>query len=297
MMWPMRVSNLMLVLFGLTLLAACGPAAAPVDPPATATASPAPHASPTARPAPSATPTAVCSEDNGVSQLLAYDSPILAQPVRVWVYQPPCAASLDRPLPILILLHGKPYTETHWPGLGLVEVYETGLAAGRWGPTLIVAPHAPEPLFSSSDGGPNSYEQELLEGVLPFVADWASTLGQPGELSLAGISRGGVWALETGLRHPDRFVWVGGISPALAVNYARPAYDPLVLAPSTTELPAHILLLAGEDDWARPHTERLAGLLQGKADDLRLEIVPGNHSDPTWSAALPRILAYLVPSR
>ena len=276
------------------LASACGPAPAADPTPVPATASPPSAASPTPVPDPSPTQTPACQETSGVSQVIDYPGRLLPGSVAVWTYRPPCAAWSPTPLPVLILLHGKPYDETHWPGLGLIDAYEAGLAADRWGPALLVAPHAPEPLFSSTDGGPNSYEQEFFEGLLPWLAAWAQEIGQPGPLVLAGISRGGVWALELGLRQPERFALVAGISPALSVNYARPAYDPFDLAQGVADLPGRIVLVAGEDDWARPHTERLAGLLDGRQTDLRLEIVPGNHSEATWSAALPLILAHLL---
>jgi enterochelin esterase-like enzyme len=126
---------------------------------------------------------------------------------------------------MVVALHGKPFDEAHWDDLGLDEAAEAGIVAGEWSPLLLVMPHVPEPLFSQTDGGPGSYEQELLEGLLPAIGSRYPI--DHARLAISGISRGGVWALEIGLRHPETFGIVASLSPALALNRARPQYDPL----------------------------------------------------------------------
>lgn len=245
----------------------------------------------TASPAP--TPTAVCRHEEGSLQRAAYRSDVLAEDVAVSVYRPSCYQLQAGPLPVVYFLHGKPFDEEHWVSLDLIETYEAGLERGDWGPALLVLPQLPEPLFSRSDGGPGSYEQEFIEELLPHIESRYRATDQRTGRRLAGISRGAIWALEIGLRHPDQFESVAALSPSLAVNYPRPAYDPFHLA-AGPDLPGRILLLAGEEDWARPATERLAGILAAEATDLEIRIVPGQHADPTWSAAMEEVLRFLL---
>jgi enterochelin esterase-like enzyme len=185
---------------------------------------------------------------------------------------------------MIVALHGKPFNEAHWDDLGLDETAEAGILGGEWPPLLLVMPQVPEPLFSNTDGGPGSYEQELLEGLLPAIelrypADGARR-------ALAGISRGGVWALEIGLRHPETFGSVASLSPALAVNRARPEYDPLRLAAGPGPFPTRVFLSAGESDWARASTENLARLLQTAGVQPDVLLVPGGHESMVWEASL-----------
>jgi enterochelin esterase-like enzyme len=210
------------------------------------------------------------------------------------VYLPPCYEPGPGTYPTLYALHGKPFDESHWDDLGLDEVADSGITAGDWPPFLIVMPYVPEPLFSSTDGGPGSYEQELLEGLIPFVeANYAS---DPSATSrwLAGISRGGVWALEAGLSHPEVFGGVAALSPALAVNHSRPEYDPLVIASGTGPFPSRLFLSAGETDWARAATERLGGILEHAGISVSLEITPGGHELRAWEGALRPMLEALT---
>jgi enterochelin esterase-like enzyme len=219
---------------------------------------------------------------------------VLEDEIPFRVYLPPCYDPGHGAYPTLYALHGKPFDESHWDDLGLDEAAEAGIAAGDWPPFLIVMPYLPEPLFSNTDGGPGSYEQELLEGLIPFIeANYAS---DPSALSrwLAGISRGGVWALEAGLSHPEVFDGVAGLSPALAVNHARPQYDPLAIAAGAGPFPPRLFLSAGETDWARAATEALGGILEGAGAAVVLQIAPGGHERTAWEGALQPMLETLV---
>jgi enterochelin esterase-like enzyme len=193
---------------------------------------------------------------------------------------------------MIVALHGKPFSETHWDDLGLDETAEAGIVGGAWPPMLLVMPQVPEPLFSNTDGGLGSYEQELLEGLLPAIELRYPT--DRARRSLAGISRGGVWALEIGLRHPEIFGSVASLSPALSLNRASPEHDPLRLDAWQGPLPTRVFLAAGESDWARASTEDLARLLQtvGVLPDLLL--VPGGHESVVWEGSLAPMLEYIT---
>ncbi len=244
--------------------------------------------------APVPTESGACREGVGSLERGQYRSDLLGREVPIWIYLPACEASALAELPAVYFLHGKPFDESHWPSLGVVEEFEAGWAAGRWGASVLVFPRAVEPLFSSTDGGAGSYEEEFLESVLPFVeTEYRNGVGSPVR-GLAGISRGGIWALEIGLRHPEMFTALAALSPSLAVNYPREAYDPHRLVQEAESFPEGLLLLAGEEDWARNETELLYERLNARGAGVELHVVPGSHVDPTWSNALSTVLEGLV---
>jgi enterochelin esterase-like enzyme len=213
--------------------------------------------------------------------------------VPVVIVLPPCYESSGTPYPVVYFLHGKPMTETQWRDLGLTETLAQGWREGRWPALIAVAPRQPEPIFSNSDGGRGSYEDEFFQGLVPFIESTVLADTQPGSRAVVGISRGGVWALELALTHPDVVGSAAGLSPALAVNYARAAYDPLQLAGNALSLP-RVFLGAGRDDWARLMTERLATELGGREADVELSIVEGSHEEATWLQLLPQALDFLT---
>ena len=118
------------------------------------------------------------------------------------IYLPPCYGSGVNDYPALYLLHGYPFDEKQWIDLGTIEIVDGMIQAGMRSPFFVVMARQPEPLFRSTDGGPGSYEQEFLEGLVPAIeGDYEVHPGPTGRV-VAGLSRGGVWALEIGLRNP-----------------------------------------------------------------------------------------------
>ena len=289
------------------LAAACGAALAglfagcaqPPTAPAIRSSNPTPTAT---RPVPSASPTPIpptptatpCAELGG--QVIQGTYPAIAVPgeIPLAVYLPPCYANQERPLPVIYLLHGYPFDEGHWLALGASQVADGLILSGQRPPFLMVLPRQPEPLFRSSDGGPGSYETELLDGLLPYVESTYSAASDPDSRALAGISRGGVWALEIGLRHPEAFSAVGALSPALAVNHARAPYDPFQIVQGGAELPEHLLLFAGDQDWAAAQTLKLSTLLKDRGWPHQWLQIPGGHADATWEAGMLPVLEFLT---
>lgn len=257
----------------------------PADPGAT----PLPEPTPEPPPRPSPTP---CVEAAGQLIESSYPGVAVSSPVRYLIYLPPCYVDSGPDYPALYFLHGLPYDEQHWLDLGVVERYEAGLQRGEWTPMLLVMPDQPEPLFTSTDGGPGSYEQEFLQGLLAHVESRYAADGS--RRGLAGISRGGIWALEIAFRNPQDFVAMAALSPALAVNSARQAYDPMQLARANDQFPTEMLLLAGDLDWATVMTSRLSQILIERNIAHHYLLVSGDHSDPTWENALPQVLTFLT---
>lgn len=276
-------------------LTGCGPGRGP----ATATPLPLPETpTPTVIPAtatPAATPTPACSEMTGQVIEDQYPGMLVEGQIPFRIYLPACAVATGERLPVLYLFHGYPFDETHWDTLGMDEMVEAWIQAERAPRFALVMPRLPEPLFTGpKSGGPGSYEAEMLQGLLPAVEARYPVATAPEQRAIAGISRGGVWSLEIGMRHPEVFTTIAALSPALSVNYAPPEYDPLVLAAGTSPLPERFYLAAGARDWARPLSEKLAATLENRGTPPVLEIVPGGHDSDAWVAALPGLLTYVL---
>jgi enterochelin esterase family protein len=280
-----------------TLIPSTNPASGTLEFP---TQAPRVEASPTSSPLPPNTPTPACNDTQGSVVEDQYQGHNVRQDVPILVYLPPCYATMPGPLPVMYLLHGKPFTEQHWVDLGVVGAERARSATAEAAHWVLVMPRVPEPLFSSTDGGPGSYEDEFTGTLMPYIESSYAVRRDPGGRAIAGISRGGVWSLEIGLRHPELFATVIALSPALAVNHPRPAYDPFRIVTSMDSLPAHIFLGAGDDDWAKPQTQKLLQELTARGVEPDSAWVPGAHTAATWEALVPQMLAladeWLAPS-
>ncbi len=296
-----RLSNSLLVLALCILPTSCRPSPGKisyrVSPKATATRSAKP-VSPTgtaARPLASPTAQGECQEKSGEVRSLTYPGSVFHEDVRLTVYLPPCYSNSNERYPSLYLLHGYPKDEQHWETLGVIDLFEEGILTGKWPPTLLILPNQPEPLFTKTDGGPGSYEQEMIEGLVPFIDEAFRTLAEPHFRAIAGVSRGGVWALEIGLRNPDVFNTVAALSPSLQVNHPRAPYDPFNIASGDSPLPEMIFISGGAGEPAfLVKIELFAQHLTEEGIRHNFLFTDGNHTDESWEGILPEVIQLIT---
>jgi enterochelin esterase-like enzyme len=236
-----------------------------------------------------------CSDQVGEVRFLTYPGKVFEEPVRVEVYLPPCYAHSSESYPSLYLLHGYPQDEQHWKNLGAIAMVEEYILSGEWPPVLLILPHQPDPLFTKTDGGPGSYEQEMMDGLVPYIDATFRTVAEPQARVLAGISRGGVWALEIGLRHADIFDTVVALSPSLSVNHPRPAYDPFNIVGGEAQLPSLIFISGGEGE---PSFLKQIALFAQRLTDEGIDhtylLTGDNHSDESWASLLPEVFQFIM---
>src|SRR5437899_599620 len=61
----------------------------------------------------------------------------------------------------------------------------------------------------------SGFENELLKDVMPLVEGRYPIQADAEHRAIAGLSMGGGQALRIGLKHLDKFAWIGGYSSAL----------------------------------------------------------------------------------
>jgi enterochelin esterase-like enzyme len=230
----------------------------------------------------------------GRLEITSYHSRLLDEELPLLVYLPPGFGQAAQRLPVLYLLHGRGYDEWQWVDLGATRLATQAIRGGLWSAFAIVMPFQPEPLFSSSDGGPRSYEVEFLEGLMPVVESRFNLAEHGSGRAIAGISRGGVWALEIAFRHPQEFSGVAARSPTLNLNFARPRYDPLWIVQQGGPLPRQIFLAAGDLNDDPAPAGQLSQALEQQGVQHEFSVKPGTHAQELWTALLEPVLGFLV---
>jgi enterochelin esterase-like enzyme len=209
------------------------------------------------------------------------------------VYLPPGYEQGDRRYPVLYLLHGWPYDESHWDILGIDETADARIVAGELQPFIIVLPGADaDGLYVTTSGGAGSFEEQLVNELMPHVDATFRSVQTREARAIGGISRVGVWALEIAFSHPDAFGIVGAHSPALSANRAPSAFDPFTLLKEPRVAGLRIYLSAGDADWARQATVELHQALDAQGIAHQLAIHPGAHQAPLWSQHLGEYLTF-----
>ncbi len=242
---------------------------------------------------PTATPG--CEQVAGKIESGSYQGAVSAKEIRVIVYLPPCYGMNDQQYPVVYALHGYPLDEKHWLELGIIETIEEGYRSGKWPHFLVVLPQIPEDLNVRTDGGEGSYEEEFISGLVPYIVERYRVRGGADSTALVGVSRGGVWSLEIGLRNPDAFGTVAALSPALHVSYPRPAFDPFVIVREAVSLPDRLFLSAGYDEGGF-HVKTVEFILLLDSLDIPHTYLetPGAHETSTWIGIMGDLITFLT---
>ncbi len=268
------------------------PTVTPIMPP---TAVPTDTPEPTATVAPAVASAArldkSCAETKGRVMDGYFKSNVIGKRQHYFIYLPPCYdANSETRYPVVYLLHGIPMDERHWLDEGVAAAADRLFSSGELPPFIMVMPHGDYSIYTDTSGGDKSFEDVVINELIPEIDSRFRTLADAKHRAIGGISRGGVWALEIAFRHPDEFDAVGGHSPALSVNRATTAYDPLELAQSAPIDKLRIFLDAGDQDWTRAGTQELSKTLTDRYIPYTYTVGKGDHDYPYWAS---QIEAYL----
>ncbi len=159
----------------------------------------------TITPTPSPTEPA-CVNDSGKVEVLELVTSLLPDPLIYRIYLPPCYdENLTRRYPVLYLIHGQSYDDTQWERLGVPEAADKLIADGEVAPFIVVMPRDRVWLEPTQDNFGLAVEQWLI----PWIDEHYRTLPKRLYRAIGGLSRGGGWAVDIGLSHPELFSAVG----------------------------------------------------------------------------------------
>lgn len=159
---------------------------------------------------------------HGEIRLCTYHARTTQTPRRVYVYVPPGydADPMAR-YPVLYLQHGAGESERAWTEQGrLAVILDNLLAAGKARPLLVVMENG----YATAPGQPHvvlpnpqqdRFAELVVNDLVPFIDRKFRTRAERDHRAIAGLSMGGGQALRTGLKHLDRFAWIGSFSGAL----------------------------------------------------------------------------------
>lgn len=153
-----------------------------------------------------------------------FASKVAAENRDFYVYTPP-AYDPSKRYPLVVLLHGYSDLADGWTTVGKANLIFDRLISEGKKPFVVVMPLGYG--FSVKDlkagtvrSGTNfvkntqGFETSLLEEVLPIAEKQYKVSDKPNERAIAGLSMGGAETLYVGLRHIDRFAWIGAMSSA-----------------------------------------------------------------------------------
>ena len=217
--------------------------------------------------------------ERGKIETTEYDSSTVGAKRKVVVYTPP-GYSKEQKYPVFYLLHGKGGNESNWTKAGAVGTILDNLYADKKVvPMIVVMPNGTVDAPGGKKGDyTTGFENELLKDVMPLVEGRYPIQADAEHRAIAGLSMGGGQALRIGLKHLDKFAWIGGYSSALfgAAN--------LVSNPEEANKKIKLLYVAcGDADTLYQANKNFHSTLEKSKVEHVWNVVPGGlHNFAVW---------------
>lgn len=225
----------------------------------------------------------------------------------------PVHVAAAQKLPVVYLLHGGGGGFHDWSNYSDVARYaERGL--------ILVMPEGNYSYYMNSVEHPQDrYEDYIVHDLIADVEQRFPVLTSRANRAIAGVSMGGFGAVVLALKHPDLFVFAGGLSPALDVpsrpfsmrrigqwrdysaifgpwkGKARHENDPYTLARSADPAQAPFLFLTcGEQEGLLGPNKKFASILHERHFHYEFHTVPGGHEWNQWDRNIPDLMTSLL---
>jgi enterochelin esterase-like enzyme len=249
---------------------------------------------------------------HGSIATVQYDSKTLSTRREMLVYTPP-GYSPDRKYPVIYLLHGLNSSAGQWPyWVRADNVIDNLVADGKIGPVIMVFPNCntnvtvsnPKPDEQEERKGGfkgygKSFEDDLLNDIIPYIESHYSVYTDRKHRTLAGLSMGGGQSLNIGLSHINTFAYVGGFSSAPNTNEfgglsATKLLPDLVAAREQLEL---LWLGCGNKDGLIGVSQRVHQHLKEQGVPHVWHVDDNAHDDTEWANNLYLFVQHIFKSR
>jgi len=216
-------------------------------------------------------------------------------------------------LPVVYLLHGGGGGFRDWTNDSDVAHFaESGL--------ILVMPEGASSYYANAVDPPQDrYEDYIVSDLIAEVESKLPATTGRSNRAIVGVSMGGFGAVKLALRHPELFIFAGGISSAIDVprrafsikrlqqsrhynsifgssgSQTRRDNDPFALARTANpEAAPYLFLTCGEQEGLPPANREFAKLLEARHFRYEFHTVPGGHDWNQWNAWLPTLFHSLV---
>jgi len=228
---------------------------------------------------------------HGNIDTIQYESSTVGTTRRALIYTPPGFSKRKKKekYPVLYLLHGIGGDEKEWYRRGNPQVIWDNLYAdGKLEPMIVILPNGRAMPDDRAVGNPfdstriaafGTFENDLLNDLIPFVESNFPVYTDKDHRALAGLSMGGGQSLNFGLGNPDKFGWIGGFSSAPNTK----AEENLIPNPEAVRNNVNLLWVScGDKDMLLAVAKRTHDYLLSLDIPHIYYVEPGGHDFKVW---------------
>lgn len=227
----------------------------------------------------------------GKVETVEYESKTAGGKRKMLVYTPPgYAENKEVKYPVLYLLHGGGDDETGWTKKGAADAILDGLLANKkMVPMVVVMPNGritrPGVKPASPFAGFDTFGQDLLEDIIPFIEKSYRVKPERESRALAGLSMGGLQTLDIGLTHLDSFAYLGVFSsgwfPENRVQFEKD-HQALLKDPNTNKKLKLFWIANGKPDIAYKNNQAMLEMFDKYGVKYDYREGKGGHDWGSW---------------
>lgn len=225
---------------------------------------------------------------HGAISTVYYDSPVTGNQRRMHIYTPPGYEAGNTRLPVLYLLHGGGDSDDSWGTVGRAgAILDNLIAGGKAVPMIIVMPAGHiSPEFRLTPGfrmGHDAFNDDLIKVVIPYVDAHYRTTADREHRAIAGLSMGGVQALNIALTNSAEFAYVGIFSSGWFPDALKEEEDTDVAQYRASGKPFDLFWVdAGKYDIALQNSHATVAVLKQTGIDVEEHESSGFHAWNNW---------------
>ena len=231
---------------------------------------------------------AVQNVPHGKVETVWFNSPTIGTTGRMHIYTPPGYEKMTAKLPVLYLQHGGGDNDAAWTTAGRANfIMDNLLAEGKIKPMIVVMPMGhPTPGFHMEPGiDADPYYKQLFNDIIPYVESHYNASAKREDRAFAGLSMGGLQALNIGLFSPEKFGYVLPLSTGYFPDQLKTLeakYSTALKNPEINNLKLFWIAMGGEKDIAYANGNNVNALLDKYGIHYQTYNYPAGHTFITW---------------
>ncbi len=207
---------------------------------------------------------------------------------RVHIYTPPGYEKMTEKLPVLYLQHGGGDNDASWATAGRANfILDNLLADGKIKPMVVVMPYGnPGGGFFAGVGvDTDPYYNYFFKDLVPYVEANYKVAASRENRAYAGLSMGGLQALNMAIFFPEKFGYVLPLSTGFFADNLKVVEEKYASAlrnPEINKLKLFWIAMGGEADIAYQNGENTKALFDKFGIKYQTNSYPAGHTFITW---------------
>jgi len=231
---------------------------------------------------------AVKNVPHGKLEKVWFNGATLGKTSRVHVYTPPGYENMKGKLPVLYLQHGGGDNDASWATAGRANfILDNLLAEGKVKPMIVVMPFGNPGggFFSGAGVDADPYYNYFFKDLVPYIESHYNAGTSRESRAYAGLSMGGLQALNMGIFYPEKFAYVLPLSTGFfpeILKSMEEKYASNLKNPEINKLKLFWIAMGGEKDIAYQNGENTKALFDKFGIKYQTNSYPAGHTFITW---------------